>query len=69
MSTDEAFKLGLEMVQKAGLDAQPHDVAVLAAFFVFDRRARGKEMDERFPEQGPLYAKKLILEAYASGGV
>jgi len=67
MTTDEAFKKGLALVREAGLPAKGNDVAVLAAWNVFQKDAKGKECDERFPEQGPLHAKRLIILAYSKG--
>jgi hypothetical protein len=64
MTIDEAFRAGLALVRKAGLPAKGSDIAVLAALRVFEKAAKGVQHDERFPEQGPLYARKLILIAY-----
>ncbi len=67
MTVDEAFKRGLQLVRDAGLPARGGDVAVLAAWNVFDRQCKGLEHDDRFPVQGPLQAKRLILIAYSRG--
>ncbi|GDY10814.1 hypothetical protein LBMAG52_43020 [Planctomycetia bacterium] len=63
----QAFMQGLAAVRVAGLAAKGNDVAVLAAQIVFERRSVGKENDSRFPVEGPLYAERLILEAFAAG--
>lgn len=65
LTVDGAFKKGLALVREAGLPAKGSDIAALAAWMTFQKACKGKEHDERFPEQGPLYAKKLILTAYS----
>ncbi len=70
MTIDEAFKEGMRLVREAmnlppDKDIKGNDIACLAAWSVFQKACKGKEHDERFAEQGPLYAKKLILTAYS----
>ncbi len=65
MTIDMAFLAGLASVRESGLPAKGSDVPVLAALAVFTTRACGKEHDDRFPTDGPAYARKLILEAYS----
>jgi hypothetical protein len=60
----EAFLAGLDLVRQAGFPAKGNHVQVIAASRVFETAARGKEHDERFPVEGPQYAKRLILLAY-----
>ncbi|MDE2101311.1 MAG: hypothetical protein KGL39_28955 [Patescibacteria group bacterium] len=69
MNIDEAFRAGLALVQKAGLAARGTDVQVIAAHDVFTRAARPVEHDARFPADGPRYAMRIILEAYARPAV
>lgn len=66
ISIDDVFLAGLALVREAGLPASGKDVAVLAAYRVFAKHAAGKEDNPQFAEQGPRYAKQLILQAYAS---
>lgn len=65
MTIEDAFRAGLESVRASGLPAKGNDIPVLAAHSVFTTRANGKEHDPRFPTDGPVYARKLILEAFA----
>ncbi len=65
LTAEQAFTAGLDMVKAAGLPASGKDIPVLAAYRVFIRKSRGLETDDRFATDGPLYAKKLILTAYA----
>ena len=67
MTIEAAFLAGLASVRASGLPAKGNDVAVLAARAVFEKRARGKEFDDRFPTDGPLYARRVILDAYSLG--
>ncbi len=74
MTIEEAFHEGLRQVREAmaqrGLPVEEGikgtDIPLLAAYTLFNAKAKGKEHDERFPEQGPAYAKALILRAYAT---
>lgn len=72
MTVDEAFKEGMRLVREV-MNLPPEkairgsDIACLAAYNVFVRRCRGKESDERFEADAPLYAKRIILEAYSKG--
>lgn len=68
LTVDAAFREGLRLVREKGLPAKGTDVPVLAALKVFEARSRGKETDARFAVQGPQYACRLILEAFAVGG-
>ena len=72
MTIKEAFKDGLRQAREAlGLPPDQNirgtDIPLLAAYTLFNARALGKEHDERFPEQGPAYAKALIIRCYAKG--
>ncbi len=67
MTVEEAFRRGLELVREAGLPAKGTDRAVIAAETVFRKRATPVQADPRFPADGPIFAKKVILEAYAAG--
>lgn len=70
MTIDKAFAEGLRLFREAlgdkGHLVKGSDVQVLAAHRVFEKRSRGLEHDERFPSQGPAYAKMLIASAYAT---
>lgn len=66
MTVDEAFKAGLALVRDAGMNAKGNDMAVLVAHSRFQTECKRIDtMDERFPTQGPLHARKLILLAYS----
>lgn len=64
---EQAFKAGLELVRQDGIPAKGNDIAVLAAYNVFSRHAAGKECDPRFEAEGPQYARRLIIMAFARG--
>ncbi len=66
MTVDEAFRAGMQMARDKGMPISGSDVQIIAAMNTFERAARGKEFDPRFPEQGPQYAYRLIIFAYAS---
>ena len=63
MTVDEAFKAGLERVRARGIDVSPKEMPVLAAWFVFEKRAGPVQHDERFDRDGPRFAATVILEA------
>lgn len=66
MTVEEAFLAGLAAVKAAGLKAKGTDIPVIAARNVFNKACFGKDTDPRFDEQGPQYAYKTILQAYAA---
>jgi hypothetical protein len=72
-TADDAFREGMRLARVAmglprgGTDIRGSDAAVIAAHSAFCSRAAGKEDDPRFAEQGPAYAKSLIIRAYAAG--
>jgi hypothetical protein len=72
MTIEEAFREGLRLTREAmglpkvDIDIKGTDIPLLAAYNLFNARAQGKETHEDFPTQGPLYAKALILRAYAT---
>lgn len=68
MTTEDAFMAGLAAVRAAGLPASGNDVQVIAAHRVFTQRAEPMEDDPRFDHDAPIFAKRVILEAYAAGG-
>ncbi len=74
MTVDEAFKEGMRLAREAlglpkgDLDLKGTDIALLAANTLFNARAHDKTDHPDFPTQGPLYAKALILRAYATPG-
>jgi hypothetical protein len=63
VSVDEAFKAGLASVRESGVRVDTKDIAVLATWSVFEKRARKVEFDPRFEADGPRYARLLILQA------
>lgn len=72
MNAEEAFRAGLASVNE---DLRRHGIGevtggcvpVLAAYFVFEKRARHPETDPRFPTDAPKFARRCILDALASG--
>ena len=72
MTTEDAFKEGIRLVREAmglpkgDLDIKGTDVPVLAAYNVFVKRVKGVESHPDFEKQGPEFAKRLIIAAYAT---
>lgn len=67
LTIDAAFKEGLRLVREAGLPLKGGELPLLAAWFIFEKKAELVFGDPRFDEQGPLFAKQLILRAFAGG--
>jgi hypothetical protein len=60
---DSAFKAAMAGLRADGLPVTGREVPVLAAYRVFERRAKRVEHDPRFSADAPRFARTLILEA------
>jgi len=73
MSIEDAFLEGLRLARAALKEAgcsdennlKGTDIQVLAAQRVFNKKSKGLEHHPDFKSQAPIFAKTLILAAYA----
>ncbi len=65
---EDAFAAGHGLVRECGLDTHGTDAAVVVACHIFERDCKGKQADERFAMEAPLWARRVILQCYSLKG-